>query len=102
MWNIVNAKRGTLNKIKNEYSTISAQNVNDYFTNMAVNIVNNIPSAQHSPLQYLSKTQTFPEFVFQEVGYTTVWDVFNQMKNNSSSDAYGVIVKLPNSNIKLQ
>lgn len=65
--------------------------VNDFFTNVANEIVENLEPASLCPLDIISDSSTTAlDSHFREVSYIEVRDTINSLKNKNSRDIYGL------------
>lgn len=96
MWNIINSSRGKLiNRKSNEKTGPSAEDFNDFFTNIANNLLNVLPQSNIDPLHYLhSIERPGTEFSFREVTFNEVRSIINHLNNKKSADIYGLTVPL--------
>lgn len=92
MWQIINKHRGK-NVSCNENTTITPDEFNNFFSNIAHSVLANIPDSSMDPLGYLPDFET-PVFGSREVTFNEVRDVIGDLKNKTSRDIYGMNVKL--------
>lgn len=94
MWDIINKKRGVRKK-ENKITDITVQQFNNFFANVAHNIVKDIPKTNVNPVDNLENIDiSCGDFTFGEVSFNDVRDVINQLKNKNSRDVYGLSVKM--------
>ncbi|VEN37552.1 unnamed protein product, partial [Callosobruchus maculatus] len=93
MWKIINNYRGK--KGENNKVSITPDDFNKYFSNVASTIIHTIPSPDRDPLDYLQDFSP-PEnyFNFEEVTYIEMRDIIDSLKNKHSRDIYGLNVNL--------
>ena len=98
MWNLIN----TTNNAKinhNKPSTISPDDFNNYFGNIAQNLVTTLPPSNVNFEYFLNNSKLDhidEEFKFSEVTYIQVLDIIDNLKNTKSRDAYDIDVKVLN------
>lgn len=91
MWSIINNQRG---KCKAEVTAnISPTEFNNYFSQIAQNLVKDIPILERDPVQNI-KNNNSPKFQFSHVTFNQVRDIINSLKNKKSKDVYGLSVPL--------
>lgn len=94
MWRIINN-----NNLKNQNSEINIHpnELNEYFTNIADNIVGNLPSCQLKYNNYLNNVNSkipIKKINFAEVTYNEVSDIISNLKRINSSDPYNINMKI--------
>ena len=83
-----------LNKSE-ETNNISPDDFNNYFLNIAQNLLKHIPISHNDPLKYLGNTNTTDaNFSFSEVTYNEVRDIVHNFKNKNGRDIYGLNAKI--------
>lgn len=95
LWNIIN--KITKRKTCETYGAdISPETFNDYFSNIAKDLIKNIPVSNNSDpfsnFPYMSLPDT--EFCFLSVSFNEIRDIINHMKNKCSKDIFGLNIKL--------
>ena len=98
MWQIINGNRPK-NRDKDLASQyLSPDTLNNYFTNIASDLIKNIPNVGREPLEYFNAFEIpsppMYRFQFCEVSYNEIRDIVNSLKNKNSRDKYGMNVKL--------
>lgn len=91
MWSIVNEFR-TVGR-KRASTDITADQFNDYFSNIADTIVNSLPSSTNLGHGHFMENLVLPEVVpmfhFKELSYVEVRDEIFNLTNSNSRDIYG-------------
>ena len=92
MWTVINESRNNLgsnNSDSKQACDISRDNFNDYFTNVAPCLINDLPTDCENPIQLMSDNFKFMSlcsnnaFEFTEVSMVQVRDVINDLKNSN-------------------
>lgn len=95
MWDIIKNSNPVLNV--HETANIHANNFNDFFVNIAENIVKALPMTDKSPVEYI-KTDiancALSNFSFKEVSFNQIRSIVNNLKNSKSKDPYDITVKI--------
>jgi hypothetical protein len=86
IWRVINQFRNTNNR--NEI-TIQPDVFNNFFTNVAENIIKDIPTGSLDPI-----TVTRNSFSFKKISEITVGDTIKCLNNNKSKDYYGLTPNL--------
>ena len=103
MWTVINESRNNLgsnNSDSKQACDISSDNFNDYFTNVAPCLINDLPTACENPIQLMSDNSKFMSlcsnnaFEFTEVSMVQVRDVINDLKNSNCKDVDNLNVNL--------
>lgn len=95
LWKVINNNRHQ--KEQNPKNlTITSNEFNEFFSNIAKNIVQNIPQSMNNPLDFLKKMSLTPNtsFNFTEVSFNEVRDIVDNLKNKQSRDLYGFNIKI--------
>lgn len=94
MWNIINKQRKSCSKDRAS-PDISADSFQDFFTNIATNLIKEIPNNQTDPLQnFKNITPPADYFSFTDVSYNEVRDIISHLKNKNSRDIFGLSANL--------
>lgn len=98
MWQIINYNRSNNNGKYNVEPNISPNDFNTFFTNVAHNLIKDLPPSNIDPLDYLIGNVLPPtdsqEFLFRRVGFNTVRDIIDGLKNKKGRDEFGMSVQL--------
>lgn len=92
-WDIINKNRQ--NKNKSFSVDLNPNEANNYFVNVAENIISNSQMVNNNhPYDLIGNTCNYPKFVFENIGHNTVREVINKLKNKNSSDHYSMNVRV--------
>lgn len=93
-WQVLNKNRNTSAQTLSE--SISPNEFNAHFTNIANHLISSLPKSNISPIQYMShiSTPSNLSFSFQTVTHNIVRDTINSLKNSSGRDIYDINVSL--------
>lgn len=92
MWNIINEYRGVTKK-ESPSATISPDDFNNYFVNIAINIQQEVGPSARDPLDNTFETPQ-DEFLFHEVTLIEMRDTINSLKDKKSKDIFDLNVDL--------
>lgn len=95
MWKIINNFREKTEPNNNK-TNIEPDEFNEYFSNMAYDLIHNIPETNHDPLLHLraASISTDCQFKFDEVTYVELRDIICNLKNKKNTDYLGLSVKM--------
>ena len=94
MWQIIKNNQGNYFKLS-ETCKLTSNDFNNYFSNIAHNLVKKIPQSNRNPLSYLKNiTKNNNTFSFTEVTFNKIRDLITDLKNKNSKDIFGLNVKL--------
>lgn len=93
MWQVINKNIGNSKK-NTESGKLSCDDFNDYFLNIAQELVQGVPDSDADPLEYLKTINAFAPFTFSEVTFNEVREIIDGLKNKTSRDIYGLNVKI--------
>lgn len=99
LWEII--KRNNSNQLNNISESLTANDFNAYFTDIAHNIISKLPKTNQKHNNYLQNINPSINFKFREVTYNEVRSIIMNLKNSQSKDAYDINVKLIKSIINL-
>lgn len=90
-WNVINQHRIVNNN--NKDTNLTAQAFNNFFTNIAKTLVDELDTTNTNPLSFvhINTTETFS---FLEVTFNQVRNYIDKIKSKSSSDIYGLNIKI--------
>lgn len=91
-WEI--AKRNNPNLHNQNSESLTANDFNTYFTDIALNIINKLPKINLHHNNYLIKIDSATNFKFREITYNEMRTIISNLKNSKSKDTYGINVKL--------
>ncbi|KAL3289526.1 hypothetical protein HHI36_022943, partial [Cryptolaemus montrouzieri] len=84
MWDIINSNRGRYKYQSIASVGIDPDHCNNYFSNIAHNLIPNIPITDKNPLDNLEGSlPPSIEFSFRAVSYNEVRDIINNLKNRN-------------------
>ena len=94
MWDIINEHRGMSKSHHSHSPSIDPNKFNTYFSDIASDLVKDIPKLNIDPSHRINCPTVTNKFVFKEVSFNQVRDIIDNMKNKSSRDIFGLSVKL--------
>ena len=71
-----------------------SQNHQNFFTNVAEEIVKDLPQVRHDFQEYMRPITGTTIFTFREVTFLEVRQIINKLKNKNSTDCYGMNSKI--------
>ena len=95
MWDVIKSNNPVLNLPKT--ANISVNQFNNFFVNIAENIVNALPKIDVNPIDFIKTNATnsaLGNFKFKEVSFNQVRTIVNNLKNTKSKDPYDITVKI--------
>lgn len=95
MWDIIKNSNPVLNSPS--AVNINANDFNDFFVNIAGNIVNDLQKSDKNPLDYIKTNEiniARSNFKFKEVTFNQVRSIVNNLKNSKSKDPFSITVKI--------
>lgn len=96
MWHLININKSSS---VNQSDMISPDDFNNYFGNIAENLINSLPSTNDNlEIDIINSvgTNSDKEFAFSEVTYIQVLDIIDNLKKTKSNDAYDINIKILN------
>lgn len=96
MWHLININKSSS---VNQSDMISPDDFNNYFGNIAENLINSLPSTNDNlEIDFINSvgTNSDKEFTFSEVTYIQVLDIIDNLKKTKSNDAYDINIKILN------
>ena len=87
MWQIINTTR---KKSFIQASYIEPNTFNNFFMNVAGDVIAGLPKLDIDPLHYIEQANITESFCFREVTYDEVRDILNSLKNSNSKDIYSL------------
>lgn len=89
MWTIINKYRS---ETQRNIPQTTPDELNNYFANMAPNLIDSLPKNALDPIELLSKNKPKPSnnFSFRHVTFIEVRDCLNSLKTSKSVDIYGL------------
>ena len=95
MWDVINSKRPKTSKARLT-SNLAANDLNDFFVNIPVALINKLPPASRDPLNFCLNVyvNNVDYFHFAEVSTCHVRDIINNMKSSRARDVYGMSADL--------
>lgn len=100
IWNFIN--RSIKKSNKNEANSISPENYNTYFTQIAEKLIKQIPKSHSTHMEHLhnsNKTSNFAVFLYP-VLETEVQNVIQSLKNSKATDLYDQSVDMYKENLQ--
>lgn len=97
MWNLINANKSQ--KSEKVSNIISPDDFNNYFGNIAQNLINTLPPYKNNFEYYLNNstsTHSDEKFTFSQLSYNQILNIIDNLKQTKSNDAYDVNVKVLN------
>ena len=74
--------------------TLDAESLNNFFTNVAEEIVKDLPQVTHDFQEYMRPITGTTIFTFREVTFLEVRQIINKLKNKNSTNCYGMNSKI--------
>jgi hypothetical protein len=93
LWNLINNNRTSKNKHNN--CEINPNDFNNFFSRVAENIINSLPSGSRDPISIMTnENSTNNIFCFKGVSEVQVRDAITKLRNTHSKDIYGLSVPI--------
>lgn len=92
MWNVIKNNNPNLNTPPTDF--LNANSFNNFFINVAANIINNLPGTNKHFSDYIQAVDPNIQFKFKEVTYNEIRDIINEIKNCKSKDPYDINTRI--------
>lgn len=95
IWDVIKSNNPTAKKSYSD--TLTADDFNKFFVNIAKDITKSLPTVQVNPLDHVAVYMSYKNpdvFNFPEVSYSCVRDIISHLKNSPSLDFYGLNARI--------